>query len=416
VKEGPNLEFKEKITNTFLKTVSAYSNYTGGKIIFGIDDNGVVKGIDDCKKACLSIENKINDNISPVPDYSLVINSDSTITLKVEQGVHKPYLYKSKAYKRHDTATVEVDSQELNRLILEGIHITYDACKSEKQNLEFQTLERYLKAVLNIEEFNIDTLKTLNLYTDGEGYNNAAAILADTNDFPGIDIARFGETISIILKREIIRNVSVLEAYERAVNFYRDYFTYELIDGLIRKTVKKIPEEAFREALANALIHRLWDINAQVRISVFDDRIEIVSPGGLPSGITETDYLRGNLSILRNPILGNVFFRLNLVEIFGTGILRIKESYKGSVRQPGFEITDTAIKVILPVFEDTLNLSEDERAVYGVLNKVTAKSISEIEPETKFSRSKVKDILKILADKDIVRIEGNGRGTKYRLQ
>ena len=91
--------------------------------------------------------------------------------------------------------------------------------------------------------------------------------------------------------------------------------------------MEKIPEAAFREAIANALIHRAWDVASQIRVSMFDDRIEIVSPGGLPSGITEEEYLSGKLSILRNRNLANVFYRLGFVEILGTGIIRIKQLY-----------------------------------------------------------------------------------------
>jgi len=415
MKEGPKLELKEIVTNTFLKTVSAFSNYDGGQVIFGVDDKGNVKGLTDIPDLCIAIENKINDSISPMPAYSLCVNQDMTITLTVEAGAHKPYLYKSKAYKRNDTATVEVDSLEMNRLILEGAHLSYDMVKSTSQALEFKTLESYLKNAINVDVFNLDTLKTLNLYSDDDGYNNAAAILADSNTFPGIDIAKFGESISVIHKRKIIANVSAIIAYEEAIALYRDYYTYELIDGISRKTIELIPESAFREAVANALIHRTWDINSQIRVSMYNDRIEIVSPGGLPHGMSPNDYLKGNLSILRNPVLANVFFRLNFVEIFGTGILRIKEAYSSSARKPSFEITDNMIKVTLPLLETNLNLSDDEIVVYNALSRSMSKAIGEIFPKTTFGRSKVKDILNRLAERGIVKIEGNGRGTKYRI-
>lgn len=120
MRETKTIEFKETITNTFLKTVSAFSNYDGGKILFGIDDDGNIKGLPNIKQSCLDIENRINDSISPQPNYTLEIqNNDRTITLTVKSGTRKPYLYKSKAYKRNDTATIEVDTLEFSRLILE---------------------------------------------------------------------------------------------------------------------------------------------------------------------------------------------------------------------------------------------------------------------------------------------------------
>ena len=245
-------------------------------------------------------------------------------------------------------------------------------------------------------------------------YNHASELLADKNDYPGIDIARFGESISIILKRTTFEHESVLDELEKAVTVYRDYYQYEEIQGMDRIKVETIPEEAFREAIANALIHRTWDVNAQIRVMMFDDRIEVSSPGGLPSSLSETEYLKGNVSILRNPILGNVFFRLHIVEILGTGIVRIKEAYKNSNRKPAFDIYENSITVILPVINN-LDLTKDEAIVYEVLSKTLPKSISEIAGAVPFGKSKTTMLLKRLGEKKVVTITGNGRGTKYRL-
>lgn len=87
--------------------------------------------------------------------------------------------------------------------------------------------------------------------------------------------------------------------YEKTLEVFQDYYQYEEIQGSDRKKVEKIPEAAFREAIANALIHRVWDVESQIKVSMFDDRIEIISPGGLPSGITEDEYLSGKLSVLK---------------------------------------------------------------------------------------------------------------------
>ena len=134
MRETRILEFKETITNTFLKTVSAFSNYNGGTILFGVDDDGNVKGLPDVKQACLDIENKINDSISPQPNYTLEIqNNDQTIKLTVKSGLQKPYLYKSKAYKRNDTATIEVDTLEFSRLVLDGKNISFENCASHSR-------------------------------------------------------------------------------------------------------------------------------------------------------------------------------------------------------------------------------------------------------------------------------------------
>lgn len=414
MRESRTTEFKEKITNTFLKTVSAFANYDGGDIYFGIDDNGNIAGLSDVKQACLDIETRINDSITPQPDYMLELqNNDTTIKLTVKSGMQKPYLYKSKAYKRNDTATIEVDTLELSRLILDGKNIRFEELPCKVQELSFERLSQKLKESIQLETFNQDTLKTLYLYNSTIGYNNAAGILADQNCFPGIDIAKFGETISVIQKRVTFEHMSVLDVYEKTIDVFRDYYEYEEIQGINRKKIEKIPEAAFREAIANALIHRLWDMESQIKVSMFDDRIEIVSPGGLPAGITEEEYLSGKLSVLRNRNLANVFYRLGFVEIFGTGITRIKQLYEGGLKQPEFEVSENTIKIVLPLFENNLALTADERAVYKILSKTMLKSISEIEPYVEFGKSKTTRILKELCGKGVVKIEGRGRGTKY---
>ena len=417
MRETRILEFKETITNTFLKTVSAFSNYDGGEILFGVDDDGNIKGLSDVKQACLDIENKINDSISPQPNYTLEIqNNEQTIKLSVKSGLQKPYLYKSKAYKRNDTATIEVDTLEFSRLVLEGKNIRFEELPCKDQELSFEILQSNLKEKIQIETFNKDTLKTLNLYDDANGFNNAAGLLADKNHFPGIDIVKFGENISIIQKRITFENASVLGIYEKALSVFRDYYQYEVIQGADRKMVEKIPEAAFREAIANALIHRVWDVDSQIRVSMFDDRTEVVSPGGLPSGITEDEYLSGKLSVLRNRNLANVFYRLGFVEIFGTGITRIKQIYSEASVKPSFEVSENAIQIVLPIYEENANLTEDEKVVYKLLSKNMLKSMSEIAPYISFGKSKTTKLLKDMEQKGVITIEGKGKGTKYRIK
>ena len=372
MRETRTMEFKETITNTFLKTVSAFSNYDGGVILFGVDDEGNSKGLSDVKQSCLDIENKINDSISPQPDYKLETqNNDKIIKLTVQSGA---------------------------------------------QNLTFQILQRKLKEHIQIETFSQDTLKTLNLYDNANGYNNAAGLLADQNHFPGIDMVRFGENISIIQKRVTFENRSILEVYEKAIEIFRDYYQYEEIKGADRKKIEKIPEAAFREAIANGLIHRIWDVESQIRVLMFEDRIEVVSPGGLPAGITKEEYLSGKLSVLRNRNLANVFYRLGFVEIFGTGIMRIRQLYEKSLRKPEFEVSENAIQIVLPVWESNLDLTEDEKMIYGILSKNRLKSMGEIAPYVSFGRSKTTKLLKEMEEKGIITVEGKGRNTKYSIK
>ena len=122
-------------------------------------------------------------------------------------------------------------------------------------------------------------MKTLNLYNSTIGYNNAAGILADKNHFPGIDMVKFGENISVIHKRATFDHISIFEVLrkklQRCSRIIMNMKKYKALTGKDRK----IPEAAFREAIANALIHRAWDMDSQIKVSMFDDRIEIILRG-----------------------------------------------------------------------------------------------------------------------------------------
>ena len=413
MKESRTLEYKESITNTFLKTVSAYANYGTGKIIFGIADDGTIKGISNPEQTCLDIENRINDNIDPVPEYTLEINNKTAvITLTVFEGLYKPYLYKAKAYRRNDSSTIAVERLELTRLILEGQNMTFEELPANDQNLSFSLLETKLKDILQLEGITRDTLKTLELFTDNSGFNKAAELLADKNSFPGIDMVRFGDNINIILDHETFDHRSILEQYDLALGLFRKYYQYEQINGSLRESIYRIPEEAFRESIANALVHRTWDVPAHINAALFNDRIEITSPGGLPDGMSEEEYYRGGISVLRNRIIGSIFFRLRMIERFGTGIRRINESYKDSSVKPVYCLSENTIRITLPVMEHDNSLSPDENAVFKLLIG-RSESRSSIVEKTGFGKTKVIGILKKLESEGYIRLSGNGRGTRY---
>ena len=414
MKESRELELKSTVTNTFLKTVSAFANYNSGKIIFGVDDTGKIIGLKNIEELCLDLENKINDNINPKPDFKFIKdNKKNIITLIVEEGMNKPYLYKGKAYKRNDTSTVEVDKIELNRLTLLGLNQYYDELKARNQDLEFKILKKELEEKLSLKSFSKDVLKTLNLYDDKNGYNNAAELFADENSFSGIDIAKFGKNIDEILDRNLFVNISIISQYQKALEVFSRYYKYEQISGSERIEKELIPEKAFRETIANALIHRTWDVNSNIRISMYEDRIEVSSPGGLPVGISKKEYLYGQISQLRNPVLGNIFFRLKYIEMFGTGIRRINESYRNFADKPNFEIFENSIKITLPIIETKLFLTTDEKTVMDILEKGNILSSGEILEMTEFKKDKLNRLLKSLIQKNYIAVTGKGRGTKY---
>ena len=416
MRETKTLEFKREVSRTFLKTVCAYANYGTGEVLFGVDDDGTAVGVDDPAKVCLVVENYINDNLKPVPLYVLEVRREGgkeIVALTVHEGGDKPYYYHGKAYRRNDTADVEVDRLELNRLVLEGQHLSFEEVKAHDQNLTFSALALELKERIGVEPLDANVLKTLNLYEEPEGYNNAAAVLADANGFTGIDMVRFGNDENEIRDRERIIGVSAFQQLSGAVEMYRTYYQVERIEGMLREKHELVPEDAFREAVANALVHRQWDSAAHVQIAFKNDEIRITSPGGLPRGISFEEYMGGRVSVLRNPIIGNVFFRLKYIEMFGTGVARIMSAYKNAAKQPQFSASDNFIAVTLPVLAERERVSLGESKILVVFQGGRRLSRQQVEDLTGISRSTSIRALNSLVEKGYLRKVGEGRAVKY---
>lgn len=414
ITESKFCELKENMTKSYLKTVSAFANYFDGMIIFGIADNGEIVGIKNKKDFLLDIENQINNSISPRPDFNLIMNSDDTITLLVKKGAFTPYYYDHKTYKRNDTSTVEVSDLELRRLCLEGTNTTFDELPNKDKELTFEILSNYFKNIAGINNFSLDVQKSLKFYKD-DSYNNAAALLADKNNFYGVDIVQFGETEDIFKDRLTLNNCSLLKQYEEAMKMFDRLYSFDEIKDGERKKVELIPREAFREALANAIVHRVYDINANTKVSMYYDKIVITSPGGLMPNYSKEDYLNGNYSLIRNNIIAFIFLRLNIIEEYGTGVRRIRRAYQDSLIKPSFEITDNCITVVLPTFnKKDLNLCEAD--TLQRLDKYVTYTRSQIEEITGFSKDKVIRIINSLILKGYMQKTGNNKSIMYMLK
>ncbi len=416
MRETRTLEFKESVTKTFLKTVSAFANYGTGRILFGVDDSGAAVGLADPSADALRIENMINDSLDPVPRYTLNVDeANKTICLTVNEGKSKPYYCNRRAYRRADSATIEVDRIELGRLVLAGQNLNFDELPSSRTDLSFSLLAERFMRHLGLTAFDDNSLRTLGLLGIDGAYTIAGEILADDNGFPGIDVVKFGSSISELLDRKAVEGRSALEQYGAALEMYERYLVYETVSSAARERVERVPFEAFRETVANALVHRVWDVPANITVSIYDDRVSVVSPGGLPSGVTEEEYLGGGVSIPRNPVIANIFFRLDYIEQFGTGIARINEAYEGLAVKPVFEIRENSIAVTLP-FEAARpeGVTLDERKLMDEMSRSILMTRAEIGLRSGFSKDKTTRILNALASRGLVAREGSGRGTRYR--
>ena len=148
---------------------------------------------------------------------------------------------------------------------------------------------------------------------------------------------------------------------------------------------------------------------------MFEDKIEISSPGSLPPGISKEEYLNGQISTLRNPIIGNLFYRLNYIEKFGTGIKRINEAYSHNLTKPNYQVYENSITVGLPTLNEELNLNEDEKQILNVFDGKRILTRAQIDELTGFNKAKTVRILNHLTEQSVIQKTGKGRDIKYTL-
>lgn len=422
LKENSQLELKEKLTDTFLKTVSAFSNYDGGVIVFGIEDKtSKITGIKNPQKFRLQVEQKINDSIVPRPKYKLeeeFRGGETLVKVKVLKGENPPYMYKSETYQRIDTSTVKVDRNELIRLTLWGQDKTYDSMPSPNQKLTFTTLENEFLNMGDDIKITIDVLKTLNLYQK-ESFNIAALLISDENDLDTSEIGmvKFKNGTSIIEDRKTIKKCSIINQFNEANIFFNKHCPPIEISEKIRRVKKApIPTIAFRETLANAIVHRDYLIKGMIQVAYYDNRIEIISWGGLVKDMSEEAFYNDNLSILRNPIIAQVFRRLGLIEAFGTGIKKIIKSYEETQFRPAFVIKDKYIKVVLPnIYFDDSKFKEEEKIInYLQINQKITRL--EVEKILNVSKDKAYAILNQMVKNEKILLIEQGPSSFYELK
>jgi ATP-dependent DNA helicase RecG len=417
--ESKQRELKRTFSESMLKTISAFSNDQGGQIIIGIDEKTKeIIHMNDEKELKIKIEHTINDTMIPRPRYQLntiKIENKSIIEIVVYPGLQTPYLYKGIAYQRHDTSTVPVDLTSLVNLSLKGRNLTYDQMEVEETSFEFKVLEKKLIEVKSLSALSQDVLITLGLLKNNK-YNIAAKLLADINNSHtlGIDIVRFGQNISEFVDRKTVFGMSILTQYDKAIDMFNKYYSdIEVIEGTKRIKKTPIPLEAFREALANAIAHRNYLMDTYIKIEMYDDRIVIISPGGLPEGLTKENYLKDYISMPRNILISQILYMLEIIEKFGTGIRRIKEAYSGFNVKPNFVIKDTLIKVILPnvLFND--EHMDDKTRIINLLNIKEEITRQDIETLLNVNKSKAVDIIQKLKMSSVIETLGNGKDTTY---
>lgn len=355
-REGLQTEFKREYVEDFKKSVIAFANSDGGELFFGIEDDGSVCGIQDTDETMLKITNAIRDSISPditlfTKCESLLSDGKSYIRLTVQCGTSRPYYLKSKGIRpegvfiRQGASSVPASESAILSMIKEASGFVYENERSLTQELTFSLAEAQF-ASRNID-FGDSQKKSLGIIGSDGTFSNLGLLLSDQCPHI-IKAAIFQGSSKTLFKDRKEYSGSVLKQLDDAFTLLNMVNrTRAEIHGLERVEQKDYPDEALREALLNTIVHRDYAVISPALISIFDDRIEFISVGGLVPQISYDDIMLG-VSVARNPKLANIFYRLKLIEAYGTGILKIKECYANCQVKPKFEVSSHAFKVTLP--------------------------------------------------------------------
>lgn len=431
--EKKTVEYKLEYSKTILKTVCAFANFHDGIIVLGIRDDGTIIGVKKINELKLNIENAINDAIIPKPYYEfemLSIEELNLLIVKVYKGDHTPYTYQNKAYMRRDTSTVQVDATMNQNLILAGRNLSFEDLVSAEQNLTFNYFTLLMKKHLQITTMTDDLLKTLGLI-EGNKYNNAAMLLSDENHLRSsvVQLVAFSDTTVNGIKDKItLESCSLLQQFDECMSFYKKHINIgEIIESAYRKTVEEVPIIAYREAVANMLVHRDYSVDVDARIEIFSDRIEIISPGGLPIGLLNEEFVEGRISKARNRKIADIFLRLKIIEKLATGIRRIKEQYIDQEVKPQFLTSENSVVIILPfvnqsakqrsdhsfVKENTLEGKENE--IYEIIIHSPMIKRLDIQRLINLEKSQTIELINKLRESGKIIKVGNGPATGYKV-
>lgn len=429
-RESETIEWKEVVVEEIKKEVIAFANGEGGTVYIGVRDDGTVAGVADPDGCTLQVANMVRDAIKP--DVTMFVHyrtemreGKPVVAVTVQSGTGKPYYLARKGLRpegvfvRQGTASVPATDTAIRRMIKQTDGDRFEAMRSLRQELTFQAAaaaftDRGLA-------FGAPQMQSLHLCTADGLYTNLGLLLSDQCPhtikvavFAGTDQSQFQD------RREftgsLLRQLEEVYAFIDLHNQTRATFS-----GLRRIDTRDYPETALREALLNALVHRDYAFHASTLISLYRDRIEMVSVGGLLPGLDLEDVMMG-LSLCRNEHLANVFYRLQLIEAYGTGMGKILAAYRGRDRAPRIDCTANAFKVMLP------NCNADTPApaapaaadAYGqaVLDRLRdhpAITRAEVETLLGVGTATAYRVLKQLQLQGRIRSEGRGKNTVYHL-
>lgn len=445
LQECETIELKEIVTDDIKKEIVAFANCNGGKLYIGVRDDGTVIGLNDADGAALQISNMVRDAIKP--DLTMFLHYETIeedgrniIAVDIQRGTDRPYYIAKKGmrpegvYVRQGYSAVPATDAAIRCMIKETDGDRFEAMRSLNQELTFEAAKKEFR--LREVDFGLQQMRTLKLVDQNGLYSNLALLLSD-QCIHTVKIAAFQGTDQTIFKDRREFTGSLMQQMNEVYDFidFRNQ-VHATIEKLYRIDVRDYPEIAVREALLNLLVHRDYSFSASALISIYTDRIEFVSIGGLMPGIDLEDIMAG-ISICRNQELANVFYRLHLIEAYGTGMGKIMKAYEGMTEKPMIETTRNTFKIILPnrnVRQDTTDISVSQAESVAGFDVKKKKMVDEREVQilayakahNSFTKNDVIDLLKVspstaarliraLVKRGLLKCNGKARSTYYTL-
>lgn len=370
------LMLEEQKPKSWLKSVSAFANGLGGSLFFGVDNDGILKGLDNVQYVCETISSKIRDYMDPLPDVEMIphrIDNLDILQLKINTGSYTPYYYVGDgqriAFVRIGEESLPATAEQMLRLVLKGSNKTYDSLHTDykAEDYAFTILANTFKTRTS-QEWNKKYLLSFGLVTNTGTLTHAGALFAD--DCPlwqsRLYCTRWdGKTKSdAINDAEFTGNVLML--LREAMNFVKSNTKKgweKLPNG--RKNKPEYAERAVLEAMVNHFIHRDYTVmGGEVHLDIYDDRLAVTSPGGMYNGMLVQDLDIADVSSeRRNPILANVMAQLDYMEKRGSGLTRIcnetqaLDGYKDELK-PVFKSTPAQFQTIIFASSNNQNVGD----------------------------------------------------------
>lgn len=427
--EDNNIEYKRDLNNKLKREIVAFLNSTGGYIYLGVDDETkkILEIPDTLKHEWEETLNHWYTNaFYPTPFGLIDIDVNHTpFLIRISQGRHKPYsisqngLSSTGVYIRYGSSSVKATNEEVKRMIQQNVENgEFDSEESPDQKLTFNTLENRAKTV-NIP-FNI---KALRMLKNDNLYNNSALLVSDQN--PNVIKAAIyqGNTVLKFLdKHEFLG--SLVEQISDVINYInlQNHTKININGDPQRKETFDYPKIAIREAIVNAFAHRDYLLHSTIKIEIFDNRIEILSPGGIADGLT-LEEIESGMTAVRNPQLVHILDKLGYIENYGTGIRRMFEAYREYDKNPIFKVHPNSFTVILPnvnYVEKAIivgkHKGEDEKElIINLLSVNGAMKKSAIQSELKLTDYNTRKLLNtLIAQQKVVKI-GKSINTRYQI-